>query len=247
MAADDSFERRLAAGLRDLVEAEPLPRPTWSSAPVLTARPGRSALWLLAAAVMVALVGSALLVAGGRFPFGPAIEGPTPIPTASPTASPVPSTSPVPSASTCSGEGSLSFLVSGLYVGPTSVEGVSIDDGSTSTIQFTGSAPQGGKTWFGVDVLVDVASPPFTRDPSDLPVTVEGTSFVKITLRGVEGIDVPLHARDVHIDGTLVTELVETGDFEGVQTWIVGLTRPVCVSVTGELGQPSVVVTLTGR
>ena len=88
MAADDSFERRLAAGLRDLVEAEPLPRPTWSGAPVLSARPGRGAMWLLAAAVMVALLGSALLVAGGRFPFGPAIEGPTPIPTASPTASP---------------------------------------------------------------------------------------------------------------------------------------------------------------
>jgi len=245
MAADDPFEGRLAAGLRDLLEAEPLPHPTWSGATVAhgsTAKPGRGAVWLLAAAVIVALVGSALLVAGGRLSIPPALTGPTAVLTASPTPTAAPSASPPPSpAATCQVSTSVNPTASpaSARTSLTAVSAVKVFDGSPAVVQFTaGLVP-------GDSISVRSVEPPFRRDPSDLPVAVAGNVFLEITLRGVEGSQLSPAALDQRLDGAFVTELVEIGDYEGVQTWVLGLADGACPSVSFVIGVTTVEVKLT--
>lgn len=74
----------------------------------------------------------------------------------------------------------------------------------------------------GVSVQFSQASPPFVRDPSGLPVEVGGSSFWKVVLSGVDGSDVPAAELDQTRSGVIVEALREIGDFEGVQTWIIG-------------------------
>jgi hypothetical protein len=65
---------------------------------------------------------------------------------------------------------------------------------------------------------------------------VKGDSFVRIRLDGVA----PAYAGpvDVVLNGPEIIELVQEGDYEGIQSWIVGLHGPACVRVT-ELTSPT--------
>jgi hypothetical protein len=80
---------------------------------------------------------------------------------------------------------------------------------------------------------IKTAKPPFTQDPSDLPVEVEGEAFARIVLQGASGYDFDGNAtydgprRLTPGFGTL-TDLVEGGDFEATMTWILGLSRTTC-------------------
>jgi hypothetical protein len=90
------------------------------------------------------------------------------------------------------------------------------------------------------------AKPPFTEDPSDLPLDVFGDAFVRIVFQGATGYDFdgnPTYAGSRTITpgfGTLA-QAVEGGDFEATTTWILGLSRPTCWQVQ-ELHDPDRVV-----
>jgi hypothetical protein len=75
--------------------------------------------------------------------------------------------------------------------------------------------------------------PPFSEDPSDIPIHVEGDAFVRIVFQGASGYDFDGNAtydgprRLTPGFGTL-TQAVEGGDFEATMTWLLGLSRPTC-------------------
>jgi hypothetical protein len=77
------------------------------------------------------------------------------------------------------------------------------------------------------------AKPPFSEDPSDMPIQVEGDAFVRIVFQGASGYDFDGNAtydgprRLTPGFGTLA-QVVEGGDFEATNTWILGLSRPTC-------------------
>jgi hypothetical protein len=77
------------------------------------------------------------------------------------------------------------------------------------------------------------AKPPFSEDPSGIPIDVEGNAFARIVLQGTSGYDFDGNAtydgprRLTPGFGTL-TQAVEGGDFERTMTWILGLSRPTC-------------------
>jgi hypothetical protein len=75
-------------------------------------------------------------------------------------------------------------------------------------------------------ILIERATPPFKRDPSDLPLPVRGSAFLRIRLTGVQ----PVYSGPLDFNPSLpkVVELVRQGDFEAVQSWIVGLNGPGC-------------------
>jgi hypothetical protein len=89
---------------------------------------------------------------------------------------------------------------------------------------------------------IKTAKPPFTEDPSDLPIDVEGDAFARIIFQGASGYDFDGNAtydgprRLTPGFGTLA-QVVEGGDFEATMTWILGLSRPTCWQIT-ELHNP---------
>jgi hypothetical protein len=86
------------------------------------------------------------------------------------------------------------------------------------------------------------AKPPFTKDPSDLPLDVVGNAFVQIVMQGATGHDFdgnPTYAGLQTLTpgfGTLA-QAVQAGDFEATLSWVLGLSRPTCWQVQ-ELHEP---------
>ncbi len=76
---------------------------------------------------------------------------------------------------------------------------------------------------------IEAAKPPFTHDPSNLPMTVAGSSFVRIRL---DGVQVGYTGKtDFAAAYPELVQLSEQGDFEAIQSWIAGLAKPGCVRV----------------
>ena len=85
-------------------------------------------------------------------------------------------------------------------------------------------------------VLIERVQAPFTHDPSGLPLPVKGDSFVRIRLEGVQSTYTgPV---DFVLAGPEIIEMVRQGDYEAVQSWIVGLHGAGCVR-TFELMSPA--------
>jgi hypothetical protein len=89
---------------------------------------------------------------------------------------------------------------------------------------------------------VSYQSGPFTQDASGAPVSVAGNAFVVVRLEPAAGFDFvagkPTYTGPKDVEGAgahHVTQVVETGDFEGVVTWVIGLDtkRPFAVQATG--------------
>jgi hypothetical protein len=86
------------------------------------------------------------------------------------------------------------------------------------------------------------AKPPFTEDPSDMPIDVEGDAFVRLVMHGATGYDFggnPTYKGPSVLTpgfGTLA-QVVEAGDFEATLSWVLGLSRPTCW-VAQELHNP---------
>jgi len=85
-------------------------------------------------------------------------------------------------------------------------------------------------------------TPPFVQDGSGAPVPVAGSAFIVVRLSPAYGYDFETGvqtyngARRIAATGANhVTEVVETGDFEAVVTWVIGLDtkRPFTVEATG--------------
>lgn len=256
MAADDSFERRLAIGLHDLLDGETPPHPTWSDAPaaqhptgrpVLTGAPRRGAVWLLVAAILVALVGTLLAVAGGRFPLGP-----TALLTPSPTGATASPTFATPSASPTTASPSATETTptpTGVLPPPSpgtsqtcadrfSDAGITTDPSNplrdVSVVSFPGYDRvtfQAGLAYSGI--TVEPVSPPFT-DASGKSVTVDGSAFYSITLDHAGADKLPAPALDQVGPGALIHHLVAVDAGTGASRasrWIVGLSGPACVDV----------------
>lgn len=280
MAVDDPFEPRLSGALHRLLDAETGPHPRWADSPAAVRiaagdpaggqgagrkarRSGRVTLLLLAAALVVALVGGTVLV-GGRLPgwlrlaVGPGptaspsliATGPSPsptssaspapsqpIPTPSPTSTPAPTESPMPTsgsptAGCASGDG-----VSGPATMPVTISDVRVGTHpGYDRIVFDVADPM-----FWPNVTVVPAEPPFTMDASGKAVEVSGRTYLRITLDHAAGSNLTEATYDQRPGYPILTELRNTGDYEGVQTWIAGLTGPACVRVS-TLSSPNRVV-----
>jgi hypothetical protein len=73
-------------------------------------------------------------------------------------------------------------------------------------------------------------APPFSMDGSGAPVTVSGSAFIRLRCEPAYGYDFasgkPTYTGPKRITATgtkHVKELVQTGDFEGVLSWVIGL------------------------
>ena len=90
---------------------------------------------------------------------------------------------------------------------------------------------------------ISTATPPLTRDPSGLPMTVAGSTFLAIVLQGgtavtPDGTSTYSGPSDFTPNLARVAQLVQAGDFEAVSSWYVGLTGTACVRVL-TLADPS--------
>lgn len=102
------------------------------------------------------------------------------------------------------------------------------------------------------EITLDRASPPFAQDASGIPIDVDGSSFLRLTMRGgtkqtdegTSSYDGPV-AFDPGYDTLL--QLVEGGDFERQSTWYFGLASEACVRVSelaGDDGSARLVIDL---
>jgi hypothetical protein len=100
------------------------------------------------------------------------------------------------------------------------------------------------------EVEIRPAEPPFTLDPSGLPLEVPGTGFVAITLFGGTALDEDFNPTfegpfDVDPAGGPLMALRRTGDFEAVSGFIAGLEGAPCVRVLPPDGTSRLVIELT--
>ena len=95
----------------------------------------------------------------------------------------------------------------------------------------------------GIPALdIKVGTQPFTKDPSGLPLTVDGERFLVLTLRGGTGItpngrvtyDGPTDFTPGFTpDRPPLVQFVQAGDFEAQSEWVAGLTKPVGMTGPG--------------
>jgi hypothetical protein len=101
------------------------------------------------------------------------------------------------------------------------------------------------------EVSIERAEPPFTEDASGAPLDVDGSSFLRITMRGgtaqtEDGSSSYNGASAYDPEFDTLTALVRGGDFEAQSTWYVGMTNEACVrvGVLAEEGAPRLVIDL---
>lgn len=83
------------------------------------------------------------------------------------------------------------------------------------------------------EVTLRAGTPPFTKDPSGLPLPVRGNAFLVLVLHGAtaitpEGTMTYSGPTEFTSEFPALTELKEAGDFEAVSEWVAGLTGPTC-------------------
>lgn len=72
---------------------------------------------------------------------------------------------------------------------------------------------------------------PLTKDPSDLPVSIKGDKFLVVTMNPASGVSLDgatykqfySGPEAITGPGTPIAEVVQTGDFEAVLTWAIGV------------------------
>ena len=87
------------------------------------------------------------------------------------------------------------------------------------------------------EFTLDTARPPFTQDATGLPIEVEGSSFLRLTMRGgtkqtEEGTSSYDGPTDFDPGFPMLVDLIEGGDFEAQSTWYLGLAGEACPRVT---------------
>ena len=86
------------------------------------------------------------------------------------------------------------------------------------------------------ELTLDRASPPFSEDASGLPLTVDGESVLRLTMRGgTKQTDAGTSSyggpTDREVGQPALVHLIEGGDFERQSTWYLGLTAEACARV----------------
>jgi len=88
---------------------------------------------------------------------------------------------------------------------------------------------------------VEYVQPPITQDPSDLPVEIAGSAFLRIRLESAAAHDdsgtQTVDSRELTPGLSSLLEAEQIGDFEGVVNWVLGLSEEVDFRV-GELDGP---------
>jgi hypothetical protein len=86
---------------------------------------------------------------------------------------------------------------------------------------------------------IEYMEPPFQEDGSGNPVDVAGSAFVVVRMEPASGFDLNTGEGELvykgpkRLPGTgVVKEVVRTGDFEAVLSWVVGLEAKVAFRVT---------------
>ena len=92
------------------------------------------------------------------------------------------------------------------------------------------------------EMTLDRATPPFTGDASGLPIEVEGSSFLRLTMRGgtkqtEEGTSSYDGPTDFDPGFPMLVDVTEGGDFEAQSTWYLGLEAKACVRVMQLVGE----------
>ena len=207
--------------------------------------------WRFAAAgVMVAVLALAVfggynLLSGGGGPFVPQPAGPTASPSdaASPTPVPSPTDTPSPNASAsglpafacaslAGGDGASKANVTGVRVGPASGY-------DRFVIDFDGPVP--------AFTITPQDSTAFMQDATGATLQLLGSSGVKVVVRGASGTD--LNGRQTFTGSTdlkpgylVLKEARQTGDFERVFSWGLGLSQPACLRVLTLTGPDRLVI-----
>jgi hypothetical protein len=99
---------------------------------------------------------------------------------------------------------------------------------------------------------VKVGKPPFSHDPSGLPMLVAGKDFLVFLLRGGTGLG---PSGRVTYDGPtdftpgypILVQFTQAGDFEAQSEWVAGLTGPACIRVFALTDPDRLVVDLEAR
>jgi hypothetical protein len=94
------------------------------------------------------------------------------------------------------------------------------------TFEFASGIPQ---------TVIEGVLPPFYADPSDLPIDIAGTAFLKVTMNGgTRFSDGGLtYAGSINFQPGFpqLVQLREGGDFEALSTWYLGLDGGGCIRV----------------
>lgn len=193
------------------------------------------ALGAVAAVVLVAVVIGMQLRPGGL------VGGPPPTETAAPAASAEPDGSAVASPSvqpsvepssdlppfTCDLPVSLPAAGSDFHPLVTQYIRLGTHDGYDRIVfEYDGGTPS---------LEMDRDEPPFVRDPSGLPLEVNGSVFYRITLTGATKFDMETGEQpyqgptDFEPGYTQIVQFVESGDFEATHSWYLGVNSQSCV------------------
>lgn len=96
--------------------------------------------------------------------------------------------------------------------------------------------------------VIPQGTPDFFEDASGRPVTLEGTAGVKVSLQGVPGTPAYAGPTDLHPGLAQLREARQTGSFEGVVSWGLGLARSGCIRVLApSAASPTLVVDIVTR
>jgi hypothetical protein len=77
--------------------------------------------------------------------------------------------------------------------------------------------------------LTRQASTHFTKDASGQPVTLQGSSGMKLVFHGAAAYPTYTGSSDLKPALPIVQEVEQIGDFEGVLSWGIGLSKPACM------------------
>lgn len=160
-------------------------------------------------------------------------ESTTHAPTTSPASVPASTTSTTVAVTTttvpCHGVGTIEPIVTARTGSTALLRAVAVSRGRCAdrvTFDFTTKANRAPKC------TIVYTAPPFSYDGSGAPVTVSGSAFVRVRCAHTYGYDFessdpkPTYTGPHQITATgtrHVKELVQTGDFEGVVSWVIGL------------------------
>jgi hypothetical protein len=99
-----------------------------------------------------------------------------------------------------------------------------------------------GATYPGL--TVSAVNPPFAHDASGIPFTVEGSSFLELRLTPATISGGYVGSTDIGAPSSTsnVRQFVQQGDFEAIDSWIVGLSGSTCVNVSTLTGPTRIVV-----
>ncbi len=206
----------------------------------------------LAAAAFACCAGL-LAIACGAGPTPTPGPSPTPAPTPTPLATPAP-TPPVPTEVPTATASLPPFACGETIRRPgtvplayiTGLEVANRDGVGRVTITFRAA----GNVAAVPEVEIRPTEPPFTMDPSDLPLDVPGRGFVTLVLLGGTALDADFNPTfegpvDIDVDGSPIRAIRRAGDWEAVSTFVVGLDGDPCVRVLPPDGTSRLVIELT--